>query len=214
MDWEEEDSSSSSALKYRNNGGWMGAGREFSIFESRGGSSANNNTKRSSSSSDKDEFLERYRQRSRYAAPLNNDKSTSNQYGYKNYPTGTSTSTPGRQQRARPEIFQTVQEWWSTSMAPNFQNLPKIVCRIEPTTTLKLRKTFRPLKTIIRLGADFNTQLGVWQFQSSWEDAIIGGKLTLAGKELQLTKSWQLSVGKGIYIVVLYMKMTFIAEYY
>ena len=56
--------------------------------------------------------------------------------------------------------------------------------------------SFRPLKTIVRLGADFNTQLGVWQFKSSWEDAIIGGKLTLIGKELQLTKSWQLSVGK------------------
>jgi hypothetical protein len=45
------------------------------------------------------------------------------------------------------------------------------------------------------LGADFNTQLGVWQFRSSWEDSIIGGKLTLSGRELQLTKSWQLSVG-------------------
>jgi hypothetical protein len=85
--------------------------------------------------------------------------------------------------------------WWSDSVVPNLEKMPKIVCRVEPTTTLKLRKTFRPLKTIIRLGADFNTQLGVWQFQSSWEDAIIGGKLTLAGKELQLTKSWQLSVG-------------------
>jgi hypothetical protein len=46
----------------------------------------------------------------------------------------------------------------------------------------------------VRLGADFNTQLGVWQFKSSWEDAFLGGKLTLAGRELQLTKSWQLSV--------------------
>jgi hypothetical protein len=159
---------------------------------------------------------------------LNNDNksTTSNKYGYKNYPTDSST-TPGlRQQqeqqqqraRARPEIFQTVQEWWSTSMAPNFQNLPKIVCRIEPTTTLKLRKTFRPLKTIIRLGADFNTQVGVWQFQSSWEDAIIGGKLTLSGKELQLTKSWQLSVGKGICIILLCVlyedDLALIVEYY
>lgn len=74
-------------------------------------------------------------------------------------------------------------------------NLPKIQCRVEPNTTVKVRKTFRPLKTIIRLGADFNTQLGVWQFTSSWEDAVIGGKLTLAGREVQFSKTWLLSVG-------------------
>lgn len=92
--------------------------------------------------------------------------------------------------------FQPVTDWWSSHVSPNVKHWPKIQCRIEPTTTLKLRKTFRPLKTIVRLSAHFNTQRGVWQFQSSWEDAIIGGKLTLAGwKELQLTKSWQLSVG-------------------
>lgn len=90
-----------------------------------------------------------------------------------------------------PSIFQSAQEWW----ASNAKNMPKLQCRVEPTTTLKIRKTFRPLKTIVTLGADFNTQLGVWQFRSSWEDSIIGGKLTLAGRELQLTKSWQLSVG-------------------
>jgi hypothetical protein len=67
---------------------------------------------------------------------------------------------------------------------------------MEPTTTLKIRKTFRPLRTIVRLSAQFNTQRGVWQFQSSWEDAIIGGKFTLAGrKELQFTKSWSLTGG-------------------
>lgn len=87
-------------------------------------------------------------------------------------------------------------EWWSAHISTTLQHWPKIQCRMEPTTTLKIRKTFRPLKTIVRLSAHFNTQRGVWQFQSSWEDAIIGGKLTLAGrKELQLTKSWQLSVG-------------------
>lgn len=84
-----------------------------------------------------------------------------------------------------------VQEFWSE----NLPHLPKLNVRLEPTTTLKIRKTFRPLKTIISIGADFNTQLGVWQFKTSWEDTIIGGKLTLAGKELQLTKSWQLKVG-------------------
>lgn len=48
---------------------------------------------------------------------------------------------------------------------------------------------------MVTLGADFNTQLGVWQFKSSWEDSIIGGRLTLAGRELQLSKTWLLSVG-------------------
>lgn len=92
-------------------------------------------------------------------------------------------------------LLQPLTDWWSTNISPNVKSWPKIVCRVEPTTTLKLRKTFRPLGTIVRLGANFNTQLQVWQFKSDWEDAIIGGKLTLAGRELQLTKSWQLSVG-------------------
>jgi hypothetical protein len=92
-------------------------------------------------------------------------------------------------------LLQPLTDWWSANISPSVKSWPKIVCRVEPTTTLKLRKTFRPLGTIIRLGANFNTQLQVWQFKSDWEDAIIGGKLTLAGRELQLTKSWQLSVG-------------------
>jgi hypothetical protein len=91
-------------------------------------------------------------------------------------------------------IVEPVQNWWSTHVSPNVKSWPKLTCRVEPTTTLKIRKTFRPIGTIVRLGADFNTQLGVWQFKSSWEDAFLGGKLTLAGRELQLTKSWQLSV--------------------
>ena len=88
-----------------------------------------------------------------------------------------------------------VTDWWTSTISPHIKNWPKIQCRVEPTTTLKIRKTFRPLKTVVRLGADFNTQLGVWQFKSSWEDEIIGGRITLTGRELQLTKSWQLSVG-------------------
>jgi len=93
-------------------------------------------------------------------------------------------------------FFGPVKDWWQSNISPSIKNWPKIECIVEPTTTLKIRKTFRPLKlTVVRLGADFNTQLGVWQFKSSWEDEIIGGKLTLAGRELQLTKSWQLTGG-------------------
>lgn len=193
-DWDSEDQQ-----------GWMGSGREFSLFDSRGGSSRNNNGKdgmdRSNENSDSDdddeaevdvrtrELLQRYR-RARLASNRQRFRSSAGFYNGGGYGRG---STFGR--RPTPQVIRNVQTWWSNKVAPNLEKMPKIVCRVEPTTTLKIRKTFRPLKTIIRLGADFNTQLGVWQFQSSWEDAIIGGKLTLAGKELQLTKSWQLSVG-------------------
>lgn len=68
---------------------------------------------------------------------------------------------------------------------------PHIRATCEPTTTLKLRKTFYPLKkTVLTLGADYNTNIGVWQFRSSWEDSIIGGRISVAGRELMLTKSW------------------------
>jgi len=73
--------------------------------------------------------------------------------------------------------------------------LPKVQIRAEPQTIIKVRKRFRPLKTILTLGADFNMGLGIWQFKSGWEDPIIGGRLTLAGRELQLSKTWLLSVG-------------------
>jgi len=40
------------------------------------------------------------------------------------------------------------------------------------------RKIYTPLpKTVLTLGADYNTQLGVWQFRSDWEDKVIGGRL-------------------------------------
>mmetsp|Transcript_1652 Transcript_1652/g.3541 ORF Transcript_1652/g.3541 Transcript_1652/m.3541 type:complete len:330 (-) Transcript_1652:67-1056(-) len=77
----------------------------------------------------------------------------------------------------------------------NRDKFPGLKVRTDPQTTLKLRKRFRPLKTVLTLGADFNTQLGVWQFKSSWEDSLIGGRLTLNGRELQMSKTWLLSVG-------------------
>lgn len=173
-DWDDE-------VKSR---GWRGAGREFSIFDSRGGSSRD----AGEHTDEEDDFSEDLKAREmlrRYRSARMASTRTTSRFR---------SSFPSNS-RSKPEVFQTVQTWWSDNVVPNLDKMPKIVCRVEPTTTLKLRKTFRPLKTIIRLGADFNTQLGIWQFQSSWEDAIIGGKLTLAGKELQLTKSWQLSVG-------------------
>jgi hypothetical protein len=112
---------------------------------------------------------------------------------------GGGTSKPSNKSSATinyPLFVRPVAEWYTTYVRPNVKHWPKIQCRMEPTTTLKIRKTFRPLKTIVRLSAHYNTQIGVWQFRSSWEDAIIGGKFTLAGrKELQFTKSWSLTGG-------------------
>ena len=191
--------------------GWtIGLGREFDLFDTRGGQNAD--SPYDDSGNDDEEgnqayyFAPRGTRYTSAARPASNRQqglpakypvtsgggngsfagagsSGSNRYNNKN------------NSYSRPTVFQSVQEWWTCNIAPTVKNWPRIQCRVEPTTTLKIRKTFRPLKTIVRLGADFNTQLGVWQFKSSWEDAIIGGKITLAGKELQLSKSWQLSVG-------------------
>lgn len=71
---------------------------------------------------------------------------------------------------------------------------PNVRVSMDPTTSLKLRKRIYPLKTILTLGADYNTQIGVWQFRSTWEDSIIGGRISIAGREVMLTKSWLLKV--------------------
>lgn len=71
---------------------------------------------------------------------------------------------------------------------------PQVKFSMDPTTSLKLRKRIYPLKTVLTLGADYNTQIGVWQFRSTWEDSIIGGRISIAGREVMLTKSWLLKV--------------------
>lgn len=163
----------------------IGAGREFTLFDQRGGDSDS-----PSSSSD--------------PLPSNNDDSPesiklrSSRYA-KNYPTGGGFSPPTTGSRRNTSVphpsfniggpLAGLRDFLTSS------GMPKIQCRVEPNTTLKVRKTFRPLKTKVELGADFNTQLGVWQFQSSWEDRIIGGRLTLAGREMQFRKTWLISVG-------------------
>jgi len=156
-----------------NDEGWKGAGREFNLFGSRGGEDSRVFPPPSS----------------RVPPTTRTSSSSSSRPPRPSY--YNNRRAHSQQQSHHSSIFQHVREWW----AGNVKNMPQLQCRVEPTTTLKIRKTFRPLKTIVTLGADFNTQLGVWQFRSSWEDSIIGGKLTLSGRELQLTKSWQLSVG-------------------
>jgi len=104
-----------------------------------------------------------------------------------------SSSSTQTQQKSFQNPFVGLRTWLTENQA----SIPRIQVKVEPNTTLKLRKRFRPLfKTVVTLGADFNSQLGVWQFKSSWEDSIIGGRLMLAGRELQLSKTWLLSVGK------------------
>ena len=61
---------------------------------------------------------------------------------------------------------------------------------LQPCTCAK----FPPLKTVLTLGADYNTNAGVWQFRSTWEDSIIGGRISVAGREIMLSKSWLIKV--------------------
>ncbi|CAB9516649.1 expressed unknown protein [Seminavis robusta] len=197
--------------------GWKtsGLGREFDLFDTRGGQNRDDSSFQNRGDDDvsADETSNSpitptsQRQRvplSATRSPLIGSSSfypSSGRGGGSNTipgsPGGTSTGGPrfSKLNTSRPSVFQSVQGWWTCNIAPAVKNLPRFKCRVEPSTTIKIRKQFKPFKTVVRLGADFNTQLGVWQFKSSWEDAIIGGKITLAGKELQLSKSWQLSVG-------------------
>lgn len=151
---------------------WFGSGREISLFDGRGGDI--------NVSSDPQHSASRP-----FEPPA---PKTSSSYKRKRMNKTFSYSRSASSTNKKP-FFSSIKDWIQTG------NLPKIQCRVEPNTTLKVRKTFRPLKTIIKLGADFNTQLGVWQFKSSWEDEVIGGKLSLSGRELQFSKTWLLSVG-------------------
>jgi hypothetical protein len=49
----------------------------------------------------------------------------------------------------------------------------------------------------LKLGADFDAQLGVWQFRSSWEDRVIGGTISVVGRELQIAKTWRVTLDQS-----------------
>ena len=141
---------------------WMGAGREFDLFHSNGlpsndiGTEINRSSNRDiiGSESENLEQLPRERTKGKFRRPSSPLASMSRSIPIKHDTMNTKSSS-----RTKPVVFQTVQDWWTTSITPNVKNWPKIQCRIEPSTSIKLRKTFRPLKTIIRLGADFNGTL-------------------------------------------------------
>mmetsp|Transcript_23435 Transcript_23435/g.30429 ORF Transcript_23435/g.30429 Transcript_23435/m.30429 type:complete len:264 (+) Transcript_23435:14-805(+) len=73
--------------------------------------------------------------------------------------------------------------------------LPQVKLRIDPLTSLKIRKHFHWLRTTLSVGADYSTQEGTWTMKYSWEDSLIGGKLSLKGSELQLHKNWIFNFG-------------------
>lgn len=81
---------------------------------------------------------------------------------------------------------------WSRQL---MEILPQVKVRVDPTTSLKIRKNFRWMRTVLSIGADYSTQVGTWSMKYSWEDSLIGGKLLLKGSELQLHKSWIFGLG-------------------
>jgi hypothetical protein len=184
----------------------FGSGREFNLFGERGGdvtfnsngngnSNGNSNTDESSSTSSLGRGVGGRVRNSHTNTPSSSQwpYRASSDYRKRRMKRNNSPSSSSSSSSTKKSPLSSLHQWIANG------NLPKIQCRVEPNTTLKVRKTFRPLKTIVRLGADFNTQLGVWQFKSSWEDDVIGGKLTLAGRELQFSKTWLLSVGTYSY---------------
>lgn len=197
-------SSSSSTSKYYETEDdeqktFLGRGRELNLFDNRGGDSTATSTTSSSSFPNSNDALSSGQQHQQQPSswPYKNTgyynrkrKSIENYKQQRSNYYKSSSSPRSSSSSSSKSILSSIKEWIQNG------NLPKIQCRVEPNTTLKVRKTFRPLKTVVRLGADFNTQLGVWQFKSSWEDDVIGGKLTLAGRELQFSKTWLLSVGE------------------
>mmetsp|Transcript_75205 Transcript_75205/g.151189 ORF Transcript_75205/g.151189 Transcript_75205/m.151189 type:complete len:308 (+) Transcript_75205:64-987(+) len=84
--------------------------------------------------------------------------------------------------------------WLPTAV---IEQIPTMQVKIDPTSTFKLRKTIKILRTKLMLGCDYNTQQAVWQMKSSWEDTILKGKLSIRGRELMLTKSWDVGFSEN-----------------
>lgn len=197
--------------KDKKEGGFKGMGREFDLFNGNvySNTAVEDTPRGGDSSSPLDDISARYNAYKTGLSTSEGGSSSTNRYRKRRSgSSGRSRSSTSSATRATnmPNIgggssqpsnqnfnpIQSVRSW----ISENQSSIPRIQVRVEPNTTLKLRKRFRPLfKTLVTLGADFNTQLGVWQFRSSWEDSIIGGRLTLAGRELQMSKTWLLSVG-------------------
>ena len=60
----------------------------------------------------------------------------------------------------RAEAAAAEREFESSDRRPWTDLIPRFRVKVEPMTTLKLRKRFYPFKTVIELGADYNTQVG------------------------------------------------------
>lgn len=68
----------------------------------------------------------------------------------------------GGREGARAEAAAAEREFESSDRRPWTDLIPRFRVKVEPLTTLKLRKRFYPFKTVIELGADYNTQVRRW----------------------------------------------------
>jgi len=73
----------------------------------------------------------------------------------------------GGREGGRAEAAAAEREFESSDRRPWTDLIPRFRVKVEPMTTLKLRKRFYPFKTVIELGADYNTQVrkegGEWR---------------------------------------------------
>jgi len=67
---------------------------------------------------------------------------------------------------------------------------------VNPAVHIKARKSIDFLQTVFTVGMDYNVQSKIAQFKSSWSDKIIGARLSIKGRELQLSKSWNIALGE------------------
>ena len=97
----------------------------------------------------------------------------------------------GGREGGRAEAAAAEREFESSDRRPWTDLIPRFRVKVEPMTTLKLRKRFYPFKTVIELGADYNTQ--VWR--EGWEGGkegkgrISGGCLAVTRRELMFSKT-------------------------
>jgi hypothetical protein len=85
--------------------------------------------------------------------------------------------------------------------------LPKLRIRVEPTTTVKLKKRLAWRQYKFWLAADYHVQDNLWRFQTSLaagdnnDAGLLGGGavLVLAGRELQYHRSWDVQLLPDLY---------------
>lgn len=94
--------------------------------------------------------------------------------------------------------FQSESKPLSRKFKLGFPYFPKFIFGLEPNPIhVKISKTFHPfVSTNLKVSADYNVGQSTLELKSSWEDVVVGAKLELSEKELQVEKQWQISFGK------------------